>query len=270
MSAKKRKASSQGVEGLLECPVCMIDPMPPPILQCRNGHALCAGCAKQLRNCPSCQATPLNIRCLMLEKAAETMMVACVNAPTCTEMVKYGDLSEHIKDCQFKPIPCPALSGPCDCTALAMDQNVLVAHLKEKHQIELRPLGTWSIANPTGVKVGNWHDKLIQAHGSHFLARTQARTYEGSLVYVAWVQCIGTKKEGIRFKYEVSATGAGRSLIFRSHPRSISESAQRISDSSDCLIVRRSLAHFMSGKENDEKGLNLQMHVRILLASTPW
>ncbi|UYV68355.1 SIAH2 [Cordylochernes scorpioides] len=44
---------------LFECPVCF-DYVLPPILQCVNGHLVCAACRLKLLRCPTCRG-PLGI-----------------------------------------------------------------------------------------------------------------------------------------------------------------------------------------------------------------
>nr|KJB14999.1 hypothetical protein B456_002G155600 [Gossypium raimondii] len=80
--------SNNGVYELLECPVCK-NLMYPPIHQCPNGHTLCLNCKNRVHNCcPSCQYDLGNIRCLALERFAESLELPC-DIPT---------LIAHLKD----------------------------------------------------------------------------------------------------------------------------------------------------------------------------
>ncbi|KAL3195230.1 hypothetical protein MRX96_045708 [Rhipicephalus microplus] len=45
------------MSSLLECPVCGNYALP-PIMQCENGHHLCAPCRKNVAMCPVCRALP--------------------------------------------------------------------------------------------------------------------------------------------------------------------------------------------------------------------
>lgn len=57
---------------LLECPVCF-DCMMPPVYQCREGHALCSSCLLKVKTCPTCRANPVDVRCRVLDRLAETI-----------------------------------------------------------------------------------------------------------------------------------------------------------------------------------------------------
>jgi len=46
--------STERVLGLLECPVCLLPPRAPPILQCPTGHLVCSECQPALARCPIC------------------------------------------------------------------------------------------------------------------------------------------------------------------------------------------------------------------------
>ncbi|KAL1439412.1 hypothetical protein MTO96_010231 [Rhipicephalus appendiculatus] len=47
-------ASEDSMLSLFECPVCS-DSVLPPIVQCRNGHLVCATCRENLDTCPVCR-----------------------------------------------------------------------------------------------------------------------------------------------------------------------------------------------------------------------
>lgn len=51
----KMAASLSQLASLFECPVCR-DYALPPIMQCHNGHHLCAACRKKVHTCPICRA----------------------------------------------------------------------------------------------------------------------------------------------------------------------------------------------------------------------
>ncbi|KAK8451792.1 hypothetical protein SEVIR_5G005300v4 [Setaria viridis] len=73
----KGGANAGGVHELLECPVCT-NSMFPPIHQCQNGHTLCSTCKARVHNrCPTCRQELGDIRCLALEKVAESLELPC-------------------------------------------------------------------------------------------------------------------------------------------------------------------------------------------------
>nr|ACJ84732.1 unknown [Medicago truncatula] len=70
-------APATSVHELLECPVCT-NSMYPPIHQCHNGHTLCSTCKTRVHNrCPTCRQELGDIRCLALEKVAESLELPC-------------------------------------------------------------------------------------------------------------------------------------------------------------------------------------------------
>ncbi|KAM0825785.1 hypothetical protein ACQ4PT_069322 [Festuca glaucescens] len=70
-------APGSSVHELLECPVCT-NSMYPPIHQCQNGHTLCSTCKARVHNrCPTCRQELGDIRCLALEKVAESLELPC-------------------------------------------------------------------------------------------------------------------------------------------------------------------------------------------------
>ncbi|KAF5961991.1 hypothetical protein HYC85_003200 [Camellia sinensis] len=95
------------VQELLECPVCT-NSMYPPIHQilvsggghgivCHNGHTLCSTCKVRVHNrCPTCRQELGDIRCLALEKVAESLELPCKYCSLgCPEIFPYYSKLKH-------------------------------------------------------------------------------------------------------------------------------------------------------------------------------
>ncbi|XP_075724223.1 uncharacterized protein LOC119183261 isoform X2 [Rhipicephalus microplus] len=85
---------------LLECPVCGNYALP-PIMQCENGHHLCAPCRKNVAMCPVCRAPKGNNRNLALEKLAESTLFPCkYRSKGCTTSLLIAEKKRHENSCE--------------------------------------------------------------------------------------------------------------------------------------------------------------------------
>ena len=102
-------------------------------LQCHNGHTLCSSCkARVLNKCPTCRQQLGDIRCLALEKMAESLELHCKNKEFgCPEIIPYHTKLMHEDSCNFRPYNCPWYG--CSCSALE-DIPLLVSRLTDYHK----------------------------------------------------------------------------------------------------------------------------------------
>ncbi|KAK8505721.1 hypothetical protein V6N13_061734 [Hibiscus sabdariffa] len=93
------------VHELLECPVC-VNLMYPPIYQCPNGYTVCSNCKTRVHNCcPTCRNEMGNIRCLALEKVAESLELPCrYQILGCHDIFPYYSMLKHEKTAGFAHI----------------------------------------------------------------------------------------------------------------------------------------------------------------------
>ena len=98
-------------------------------LQCHNGHTLCSGCkARVLNKCPTCRHQLGDIRCLALEKMAESLQLHCKYEEFgCPEIIPYYTKLMHEDSCNFRPC-----SG-WECSVVG-DIPLLVSHLTDYHK----------------------------------------------------------------------------------------------------------------------------------------
>ncbi|KAI4979481.1 hypothetical protein ZWY2020_016234 [Hordeum vulgare] len=84
-------------------------------LQCPNGHTICSSCKHRVDNhCPTCRQELGNIRCLALEKVAESIQLPCkYQSLGCTEIHPYQNKLKHEEICRFRPYSCPYAGSEC-------------------------------------------------------------------------------------------------------------------------------------------------------------
>ncbi|GAB4861584.1 E3 ubiquitin-protein ligase sinat3 [Ancistrocladus abbreviatus] len=146
------------VHELLECPVCT-NSMYPPIHQCHNGHTLCSTCKTRVHNrCPTCRQELGDIRCLALEKVAESLELPCkYYSLGCPEIFPYYSKLKHEALCNFRPYNCPYAGSECSVTG---DIPYLVAHLRDDHKVDMHSGCTFNHryvkSNPREVENATW------------------------------------------------------------------------------------------------------------------
>ncbi|XP_024156455.1 E3 ubiquitin-protein ligase SINAT2 isoform X2 [Rosa chinensis] len=150
--------SNKNVHDLLECPVCM-NLMCPPIHQCPNGHTLCSSCKTRVQNCcPTCRNELGNIRCLALEKVAESLDLPCrYQIYGCPDIFPYYSKLKHEKVCKCRPYNCPYAGAECSVTG---DILFLMMHLKNDHKVDMHDGSTFNHryvkSNPQEVENATW------------------------------------------------------------------------------------------------------------------
>ena len=130
-----------------------------PPLQCPNGHTLCSSCKLRVHNhCPTCRQELGNIRCLALEKVAESLELPCrYQNLGCLEIHPYYSKLKHEQLCRFRPYNCPYAGSECLVTG---DVPMLVAHLKTDHKVDMHDGCTFNHRyvkpNPNEVENATW------------------------------------------------------------------------------------------------------------------
>jgi E3 ubiquitin-protein ligase SIAH1 len=133
--------------------------MYPPIHQCHNGHTLCSTCKARVHNrCPTCRQELGDIRCLALEKVAESLELPCKHMSLgCPEIFPYYSKLKHETVCNFRPYSCPYAGSECSVTG---DIPFLVAHLRDDHKVDMHSGCTFNHryvkSNPREVENATW------------------------------------------------------------------------------------------------------------------
>lgn len=129
------------------------------LLQCPNGHTLCSNCKTRVHNrCPTCHFDLGNIRCLALEKVAESLELPCkYQSLGCHDIFAYYTKLKHEQNCRFRPYNCPYAGSECSVMG---NIPTLVSHLKDDHKVDMHDGCTFNHryvkSNPHEVENATW------------------------------------------------------------------------------------------------------------------
>jgi E3 ubiquitin-protein ligase SIAH1 len=139
-------------------------------LQCHNGHTICSTCKTRVHNrCPTCRQELGDIRCLALEKVAESLELPCkYYSLGCPEIFPYYSKLKHETVCNFRPYSCPYAGSECSVVG---DIPFLVAHLRDDHKVDMHTGCTFNHryvkSNPREVENATW---MLTVSVTHFLS----------------------------------------------------------------------------------------------------
>ncbi|GAB4857576.1 E3 ubiquitin-protein ligase sinat5 [Ancistrocladus abbreviatus] len=256
-------SSITSVIELLECPVCT-NSMFPPIHQCQNGHTLCSTCKARVQDqCPTCRQELGSIRCLALEKIAESLDLPCkYSSVGCPGTFPYYSKLKHEAHCNFRPFNCPYAGSECSVVG---DIPFLVAHLRDDHKVDMHSGSTFNHryvkSNPHEVENATWMLTVFQCFGHYFCLHFEAFQLGMAPVYMAFLRFMGDDVEARSFSYSLEVCGGRRKLTWEGTPRSIRDGHRKVRDSLDGLIIPRKMALFFSG--GDRKELKLRVTGKI-------
>lgn len=251
--------TTTSVHELLECPVCT-NSMYPPIHQCPNGHTLCSSCKTRVDNrCPACRQELGDIRCLALEKIAESLKLACKFCTFgCQEILPYYSKLKHESACYYRPYTCPYAGSDCPIDG---DIPFLVSHLRDDHKVDMHSGCTFNHryvkANPCEVENATWMLTVFHCFGQYFCLHFEAFQLGMAPVYMAFLRFMGDETDARNYSYSLEVGGNGRKLIWEGNPRSIRDNHKKVRDSHDGLIIQRNMALFFSGGERKELKLRI-------------
>ena len=120
---------------------------------------MCSNCKIRVHNCcPTCRYDLGNIRCLALEKVAESLELPCKYQNLgCHNIFPYYSKLKHEQHCRFCPYNCPYAGSECSVTG---DIPTLVAHLKDDHKVDMHDGCTFNHryvkSNPHEVENAIW------------------------------------------------------------------------------------------------------------------
>lgn len=252
-------ASNSAVHELLECPVCL-SLMHPPIHQCPNGHTICVVCKSKVQNsCPICRQELGNIRCLALEKVAESIELPCkYHYLGCQDIFPYHSRIRHEENCKYRGYNCPYAGTECYVTG---DIPFLVAHLKADHNVDMHDGSTFNHRyvkpNPHEIENATWMLTIFNCYGYQFCLHFEAFHLGVGPVYMAFLRFMGDENDASKFSYSLEVGANGRKLKWQGVPRSIRDSHKTVRDSLDGLIITRNIALFFSGGDRQELKLKV-------------
>ena len=237
--------------------------------------------------CPTCRQELGDIRCLALEKVAESLELPCKYYNLgCPEIFPYYSKLKHESLCNFRPYSCPYAGSECGVVG---DIPFLVSHLRDDHKVDMHAGSTFNHryvkSNPREVENATWmltvrvcskHDSLqceslifcslswfqvFQCFGQYFCLHFEAFQLGMGPVYMAFLRFMGDEEEARSYSYSLEVGGSGRKLTWEGTPRSIRDSHRKVRDSNDGLIIQRNMALFFSG--GDRKELKLRVTGKI-------
>lgn len=258
-SGKGAISLTNGVHELLDCPICS-NSMYPPIHQCPNGHTICSSCKLRVHNrCPTCRHELGNIRCLALEKVAESLELPCrYQKLGCHDIFPYYSKLKHEQQCMFRPYSCPYAGSECSVTG---DIPALVTHLRDDHKVDMHNGCTFNHRyvkpNPQEVENATWMLTVFNCFGQQFCLHFEAFQLGMAPVYMAFLRFMGDDNEAKNFGYSLEVGANGRKLCWQGIPRSIRDSHKKVRDSHDGLIIQRNMALFFSGGDRQELKLRV-------------
>lgn len=118
--------------------------------------------------CPTCFCDLGNIRCLALEKVAESLELPCRNQSLgCHDVFPYYTMLKHEQNCRFRPYKCPYAGSECSVMG---DIPTLLVHLKIDHKVDVHDGCTFNHryvkSNPHEVENATW--MLTVSHLMHY------------------------------------------------------------------------------------------------------
>lgn len=91
---------------------------------------LCSNCSSLLQKkpCPNCRKRPFKLQpCYFARKLITQLPVPCTNQG-CKQMTTYGELKDHLKNCEFRVIKCP--NSKCEFSGIRKE---FLSHLVTEH-----------------------------------------------------------------------------------------------------------------------------------------
>ncbi|GAA0151778.1 ubiquitin-protein ligase [Lithospermum erythrorhizon] len=259
LTEKYAMQSASNLKELLQCPICKIS-MYLPIYQCPNGHTICSDCRTRVKSrCPTCRFELGDIRCLALEKVAESLELPCrYQSLGCDDIFPYYNKHKHEQHCRFRPYNCPYAGSECSAVG---DIATLVEHLKGDHHVDMHDGCTFNHryvkSDPTEVENATWMLTVFNCFGRQFCLHFEAFQLGMSPVYMTFLQFMGEDIEARRFGYSLEVGGCGRKLVWQGIPRTIRDNHRKVRDSLDGLIIPRNLALLFSGGNDQELKLRV-------------
>ncbi|KZV42248.1 hypothetical protein F511_13347 [Dorcoceras hygrometricum] len=190
---------------VLDCPICL-EPLSPPVYQCKNGHISCELCCLKMKNkCGSCSSPIGYNRCRAIEKVIESVTIACKNTQHgCGETLSYSKKHDHEETCIYSPCDCPYYL----CTHVSISSS-LYTHFATVHAHACRK---FSFNKEFSIKVepSQQYIFLQEENDNVLFVLDHTNDYLGSLFNVVCVAPTSSKRS---FSYEISARDGARSTV---------------------------------------------------------
>ncbi|KAL3208767.1 hypothetical protein MRX96_052462 [Rhipicephalus microplus] len=154
-----------------------------PIMQCENGHHLCAPCRKNVAMCPVCRAPKGNNRNLALEKLAESTLFLCkYRSKGFTASLLIADKKGHENSCE-RGFACSGWvrTHPYPSNRKKVSVDDLVVQIAEKKMMEFIYEIVLDHATNTDPLLHNVVRRFQGCSDKSFLLRNPAMTLQAAL-----------------------------------------------------------------------------------------
>ena len=250
-----------------QCPVCL-EHIPPPILQCPNGHLFCQSCRQRFTapaRCPNCRepVPDKDIRNFHMEHMAENLRLQfpCPHeAYGCPTTTLLSQKLSHEELCDYRPFDCPDPSGLCQWSGI---RDEVSPHLISAHGCKNRNASKAEFCFVMDIIIQAseycWV-KLLSFKEQHFLfIMTRECLTSSKLIFKAFVVFIGEQRNANQFRYklEICRPDSVRPrLYFEDIPVSIRDSVPSLIENGLGLLFDDKMAERFSN--DDILKLNLE------------
>ncbi|XP_057376046.1 E3 ubiquitin-protein ligase sina-like isoform X1 [Daphnia carinata] len=246
---------------LIECPVCL-EPISPPIHQCRRGHLVCGKCKSQLNQCPTCRDRMSEMRNFAVERMAELLKYPCRNAGLgCPVAILLSGKNAHESTCPFRHYNC--LFRTCSWTGF---QQEMVPHLRSTHSLRFLEGSRQEIDVELNSPTLFYTDWALSCFGRIFRLNV-FQHIPNSMFYVS-AYLVGSRgrsddvagRSESDFTYTVTVNGSlGRRASYTRQTHAESTRTSQLCHSEDCFSIRGDkLEHFTR-----DRGSKLRLHVEL-------
>lgn len=245
---------------LFQCPVCTEYALP-PILQCENGHHLCATCRENVTRCPICRAPKGSNRNLALDRLAQTTVFPCkYRTFGCSAAFLIAAKKKHEMTCEHGPSRCVLGGQTCKWTG---PLKRLVDHILRWHGFVPRLQGENILITATRFnreEAFSWF-ALQTCLGRDFVIVLK-KSSNGSCCkhFLGLVALVGSNREARNFVYRLRLCGTKHRLTWEASMKGIFSLAERI-ERGDGLLFDFTTAQRLCN------GTNLIMDVAISAAA---
>jgi hypothetical protein len=214
MDAKRARfdVTEEDMKRHLECPICFEIPRDGVMLQCRNGHNVCAACKKNLGGGAKCPQAGCDYLDPPTRNRTVAGLVDCLpfawpckyaKSAGCTYEGAKPELDAHEAGCECRPVPCPARF--CNRPFPA---KTIVGHCQIVHKAELihvpNAFDQWFLWRGSYVddslQTRHWKEHLFATGAGEMLLCSH---YENGLVYF-WVVALAGKAVADRLRCKIS------------------------------------------------------------------
>ena len=107
--AEKYEKLTIQLEDRIKCPVCLDIPRSGPVFCCPKGHAVCSSCYQgHSSECPMCRTRMYRNTSLLAATVIESIEHVCKHEE-CGRRMTLEELEEHMADCAWRQVACPAV-----------------------------------------------------------------------------------------------------------------------------------------------------------------